>query len=364
MLDAIAQGDFTLQKKQIDAINERLRIEYVGEQLLIDAVAKKDKKQINLLLQQGVLIDAKGSFSAKRGDEVDCFSATPLLVAAYLGDMELLNFILAKNPLLETQHLPSMHSALEALIFSSSPNKYVVLEFLLAKGMDPNAFFESKPENYHRNPLLEAVEQKDIRFVEMLLEKNVQINYIDHDGDTAITKAIKADDVLLVKRLLTHHPKLHYTFLEYWENETQHVSAFDIARQSNNVAIAGLVALAELQQTIGAKLGLQPDNVSLSVNADEVGKPSVHVGFADIKHANQLKNLVDAKVRFDAASQCYYVRMGSVRISALFGDVVDGHARHAAIAAHYQSKAASDLQSRRPNETPQKGQNDAGFGLN
>lgn len=329
----IASGQFKLSPEAAKDISAVLRQEYYGEQMLIDAFAANDVEKAKELLEAGISIDSKGTFIAKglflsknlgRTMNIKRFHASPLVVAAYVGDLDVLNFVLSKNPVLETQNLGD-HSALEAAILSNSPNKHLVVERLLNVGVHPDADVEVSQRYNQHNPLIEATRLKDKKAVKMLVDWGANVNFIDDDGNTPITEAIRTRDPEIVKTVLSRRPHLNYTWIDKWENETQYVSVFGVAHNEGGEEIKTLVANEHLNQRLEEKLGIHRNGFFLSVHPDGQKKLSVHVTFVNKADAERLSTLVNGALRRDETSGAHYVRLGEKRISDLFKDCRDGY---------------------------------------
>lgn len=346
MVEWLNNGEDIRSPEAKQKIDQALQMEYEGNQQLIDAFAQGDMQKANEFLQYGISINATGTFAAptapavlaieKYKHEDKVLTATPLVVAAYLGDLDMLDFVLSKQPYLETQNLSFTDSALEAAILSASPDKQEVVERLLNAGVHPDALMEADQKCSEANPLIKAIQLKEYGIVEMLLERGATANY-QHDTqdgrcETAIVEAIKTGDEKLTKLVLSFHPNLNYSWVEPFNDQTQYESALEHAKEGGNTQITGMVAAEALVQDIAVKIDVGFEDINVSVHPDDHGKPSVHISVSSQEKAKALSEIVNGTVRKEPDSGRFYVQLGSVRVRSLFEDKNYGQNIYDAIA--------------------------------
>lgn len=281
----LQRGTWNPAQDEIDAIHFALRMEYYGEQLMIDACVAGDMKTARQILEYGISMNACGTFAPK-----DCYNrqnplqVTPLVVAAFLGDLKLLAFILKATPELETQHIQGVYPALLAAIRSTSPNRAEMVKALLDAGVNPNAWLAPSGENAGKHyddtpPLVEVLSQLAMddtldpiltKMAKDLLEKGADVTAIqDGNGYTALFLALEvakkesvrksADDTKtmeeVIQLILAGKPPVTYAWESYWEKGVpRKVNCAEQARHTRNpsiiLATARMAALQEAQEKL------------------------------------------------------------------------------------------------------------------
>ena len=121
MISAIKQGDQELVRSIVNASPELLHIETPLGSWLHIATDKGQKAIVELLLELGIDVNVQGGPSKN----------TPLNVAAYTGNLELVNFFLGRNAVLDVSE-PDKNPLFAAI---HGGHKRVV-ELLLEAGVD------------------------------------------------------------------------------------------------------------------------------------------------------------------------------------------------------------------------------------
>lgn len=329
----IADGKSGLSVTEAEEIQAALQLEYHGGQRLVSAFAARDMAVAQKLLAQGVPIDSVGSFNTSS----ICFSMTPLGVAVYYGDEEMMDFVLARNASINPQKVASTDGLLEVAILGEGKDKAGTVRRLLAAGACPEGYMALGTYNNRYRPLSKAIEHKEYDIVDALLAYGADVNRLDggHEIDSdvcAIADAVSSGDARLVRSVLAYQPNLDVTWYSIYSDKTDKASILDLARAKGDTEIIELVAAAALHQTLAAKLETAPADFRLELQADDKGKPTIRATFNDKAKAEALGALTNASPRTDEATGEYFIRLGEIRMAHLFEDGARGRVIYKALA--------------------------------
>ncbi len=177
---------------------------------LVHAVIRRDLPMISLLLERGA--DVNGG--AGRG----AYGQTPLLYAIYGNQIEIVRFLLDKGA------NPNPPAGGPLLLIAAGRNIRMV-ELLLERGADVNA---RSPQG---TPLVQASDQNLKDLVEILLARGPDLNATDAVGFTALMKAARQGHIDIVHMLVEKGADLNV------QNSQGHTALF-LAEQNRHKAVA------------------------------------------------------------------------------------------------------------------------------
>jgi ankyrin repeat protein len=179
-----------------DAAMVRLLLEYgadpnarspQGDPVLLRAI--HDRAKVRLLLDRGARVEDRIIVSAaglpgsrptlelllRAGGrlDVDVGGFTPLMAAAYCGDLECVQFLLQCGAQVNAR----TPAGLTALIEATLSGNVAIVKELLARGADPNAWYQlEKPKGPFLTPVLAAASLGDAACLRLLLERGADVH--------------------------------------------------------------------------------------------------------------------------------------------------------------------------------------------
>jgi len=139
-------------------------------------------------------------------NKCDTDNRSALHVAVYMGHMDLVSILLANGALVNQQDSFG-RGILSTVLFSTVSNSQLQLNItqtLIKHNADLN-----QCDNEQKTPLILAVLENNISFIDLLIQNNADMDAIDSDGHTAITYAVKHNYSHLVDFLLTQNAATH-----------------------------------------------------------------------------------------------------------------------------------------------------------
>ena len=174
------QSSESLNKNSQD--KTELTVEEVFPTPLLRAIVRKQTFLVQYLLSNGADPNAK---------DHSIFTHTPILVAADIGDMEILQMLLDAGAHIEAKN----DIGLTALMIATLEGNAKMLSFLLSKRANINARSDSGA-----TALMIAARDGNMEIVNILLKAGADVNLATDAGVTALMGA--ADDSKIVKALL------------------------------------------------------------------------------------------------------------------------------------------------------------------
>lgn len=164
---------------------------------LMAAAYKGDLELVKLLVKKGAKINEKGW--SRLPEETE----TAVDIAAYSGHLEIMKFLMKKQAVMS-----------KSAIFLAARSGHIdVVEYLLANGFDINT-----PGPYQSKTLLmEASWWGQVELVKKLIEQGADVNLINENGYTALSEAISnanedfLEQFAIVKTLVENGADVHLT---------------------------------------------------------------------------------------------------------------------------------------------------------
>lgn len=188
--------------------NDNAFVEFVQATALINAIFLNNEQTVQKLLEDFANIDFQ-----------DATGSTPLMVAAYVANPEVINLILAHNPNINLCTADGYNA-----LFCCITNPQIV-EMLINKGININ---QQAKEGL--TPLLLASQSKATQTVNLLLKNNANINDCLENGNNALMIAIKKNDIETAKMLINAGISLSH-------KNNQEKTAFMLANETGNQEI-------------------------------------------------------------------------------------------------------------------------------
>ncbi|KAI9855648.1 MAG: hypothetical protein M1813_009694 [Trichoglossum hirsutum] len=163
---------------------------------LHSAAIEGDKKVIELLLDQGVDVNARCGFAVTRQSRFIPLSQTPLHMAAHKGEREVVELLLTRGADVDARDFLDTTALRQAAYFGHTE----VVELLLSCG----ANIEARHSRYRRTVLHVVVCRGNLALVETLLRRGADIKATDLYQYTALHLAVLHGNVALVESLLWH----------------------------------------------------------------------------------------------------------------------------------------------------------------
>jgi N-acyl-D-amino-acid deacylase len=155
--------------------------------VLMRAVHARDK--VKLLLDSGARVESRpmvfaASLPGSRGTlelllgcggnvNANVRGVTPLMTAAYCGDLEAVRFLLERGAAVAARTRAGLTPLIEAALSGNAD----VVQLLLDRGADPNARYDlTQSEGQLLTPLLAACVQGDVTCVQRLLDRGADVN--------------------------------------------------------------------------------------------------------------------------------------------------------------------------------------------
>jgi ankyrin repeat protein len=341
MLKGLHVAEESLDEETSRAVSQVLATEQFGINWLCEAIARGDRAESQRLMAAGVPLDKAGSVLLKSEFGISSHSATPLTVAAAIGDLEMMEILMARGTPLEGDRLNCLGGPVYYAIFSDSPQADEVVRVLLAAGASPNGHgFPPQPVVIGETVLMEALKLNKTSIVRQLVESGADIHAIHStNGENALAFALLHKNMEAVELLLARGAQMNYRFMNRYEDRLQYVDLMQTAAQAGPEFVKALRraqyeracansgansparrALAFLDSRVSAGLKQEGEAPIYTVANDEKGKPSLHIGFRDRARASAFNQVVGATLREDREEGINYVRLGSVRLASLIGD--------------------------------------------
>ena len=159
---------------------------------IFDAVQARDLKQVEDCLLAGV------EFLLLKGADIEAKDkktgyTTPLLHAAYKGNLKMVEFLVSKGANIEAKD----NRGYTPLLKAAYKGDLKMVEFLVSKG----ANIEAK-DNRGRTPLLEAEYKGDLKMVEFLVSKRVNLAAKNNAGKGVLALAKKEEVSNFIRKTL------------------------------------------------------------------------------------------------------------------------------------------------------------------
>ena len=152
--------------------NEKERADHIKWPLLGEAALDGYVDMVKLLLRHGINVDQAASNGA-----------TPLILAAKYGHLDVMDTLLANGAKIDMQEKDFGSTP---LICAISWNQTDAANFLINHGANPNIFMNSG-----ETALIRAAQHGDSKIVNALIKAKANLNAVDHDGQTALMLACK-----------------------------------------------------------------------------------------------------------------------------------------------------------------------------
>ena len=219
-------------------IPESLNANGFLDEQLIKAINDSNQEMVKKLLKQGV--------NPNNIRVVDDVPSTALMIAAKKGNIEIINLLLengakinqymsigAAGPFFVSSLFTAVkHNRIEVvkLLIKKGFNvselgftpliQAIVLKnikmarFFLEKGADPNRIQYECCAIAEKTPLMAAISNGLTEVVNLLLSRNVDVNYVNVDKDSALTYAIGAKNFILAVELIKRGAKVKNRIIE------------------------------------------------------------------------------------------------------------------------------------------------------
>lgn len=170
-----------------------------GSPALVEAVVYCDEQAVKLLLDRG----ADPNAHAQGGP--------PAIVLA-AGDYAKVRALVEKGAAVDARS-PMGRTAL--LAAAAQRDSFRIVSYLLEHGADPQAL-DGAPEflsnGTKATALMYAARSGDIRTMQMLIDKGIDVNAATTSGNTALCDAVSARDLRAVRLLIGHGARVNFTF--------------------------------------------------------------------------------------------------------------------------------------------------------
>lgn len=134
---------------------------------------------IEEMVLQGADLNRRMSYGMYKG-------ATPLMIAVYHHQLEIIQFLIENQAMIEAKN----HQDSTVLISAAQMGTQTILEYLINQGADVNV-----QNLFGRTALMEAVRCHHSSIIRTLIEHGARINLQDNDGKSALMFTLIAEDV-------------------------------------------------------------------------------------------------------------------------------------------------------------------------
>lgn len=262
LMQAAVNADVSMMRLLLERGADPNARTLLGDPVLARAIHDQDK--VRLLLERGARVADRTVVLAAglpgslpmlerllRGGgrlDVDVAGFTPLMAAAYCGDLECVQFLLERGAKVDAR----TPAGLTALIEATLSGNVAIVEELLARGADPNAHYQlEKPKGSFMTPVLAAATLGDAACLRALLDRGADVN--THGGPfeaNPLLCAATTGSEETVRLLLDHGANAQATDWAghtplVWARRRGETSIVDMLRRKTPVPAAEKGAVAE-----------------------------------------------------------------------------------------------------------------------
>lgn len=193
----------------------RMNIEYAPASF-VKAIENKDDAVVKLFVEAGIELDCK-----------DGKSVTPLMAAARVGNVKLMELIISQSK--DTVNAVDFRGR-SALFYAVDAKQFEAIEILDKAGIDWKIV-----ERDGINILHCALSENNVELVKLILDHGIDVNQATTDGKTPLYLAQSVNNGEIEKLLLAKGAKLHAIYTDYRNIRYGYAAPYPVEFKKNKV---------------------------------------------------------------------------------------------------------------------------------